>query len=378
MIIAMGMETALWRAVGVFRLAALGYAAVLMVSNYQGYTQPVIGWCVLGVMALWTAASIWGYRSPARRRWSFVAADLAVTAACLWASAIVVAAEGLRAGAPTLTMAWVAGPVLACAVLGGRRWAIVSALALGAVDLSIRGTINQSVFNGTVLLLMSGVVMGYLTRISAVAEERMQHAAELEAATRERERLARGIHDGVLQVLALVQRRGTELGGEAAELGRLAGEQEATLRALVGFGQADRGPSAGFVDLRQLLRPMTTPEVEIAAPATPVVLSHSVATELAAAVASALDNVRAHAGPGARAWVLVEAVRDEVTVTVRDNGVGMAPQRLTEAETAGRLGIAQSIRGRLRDLGGDVSVITAPDQGVEVEMRIRRGGSRAS
>ena len=49
----------------------------------------------------------------------------------------------------------------------------------------------------------------------------------------ERARLARAVHDGVLQVLALVQRRGAELGGEAAELGRLAGEQEAALRALI-------------------------------------------------------------------------------------------------------------------------------------------------
>lgn len=42
-----------------------------------------------------------------------------------------------------------------------------------------------------------------------------------------------GLHDSVLQVLALVQRRGTEVGGEAAAIGRLAGEQEAALRALI-------------------------------------------------------------------------------------------------------------------------------------------------
>ncbi len=58
-------------------------------------------------------------------------------------------------------------------------------------------------------------------------------ALEIEAATRERERLARDIHDGVLQVLAMVQRRASALGGEAAELGRMAGEQEVALRSLV-------------------------------------------------------------------------------------------------------------------------------------------------
>ena len=67
-------------------------------------------------------------------------------------------------------------------------------------------------------------------------EAERQHATEVEAASRERERLARDIHDSVLQVLALVQRRGAEAGGAAAELGRLAGQQEAALRALMGGG----------------------------------------------------------------------------------------------------------------------------------------------
>ena len=39
----------------------------------------------------------------------------------------------------------------------------------------------------------------------------------------ERDRLARPIHDGVLQVLALVQREGSELGGSGAQLATLAG-----------------------------------------------------------------------------------------------------------------------------------------------------------
>ena len=49
----------------------------------------------------------------------------------------------------------------------------------------------------------------------------------------ERERLSRQVHDGVMQVLALVSRRGREIGGETAELAELAGEQERALRRLV-------------------------------------------------------------------------------------------------------------------------------------------------
>ena len=74
-------------------------------------------------------------------------------------------------------------------------------------------------------------------------------AAERTAATEaERARLARAVHDGVLQVLALVQRRGGELGGEAGELGRLAGEQEIRLRALIRAQDSVVAPAFGDAD----------------------------------------------------------------------------------------------------------------------------------
>ena len=80
--------------------------------------------------------------------------------------------------------------------------------------------------------------------------------------------------------------------------------------------------------------------------------------------------MRRHAGPGARAWVLVEDESDAVTVSVRDDGAGCTAQRLDDAAAAGRLGIAQSIRGRIRDLGGTVTITSAPGQGTEVEIRV--------
>ena len=65
------------------------------------------------------------------------------------------------------------------------------------------------------------------------------------AAAAERARLARAVHDGVLQVLALVQRRGTELGGDLAELGRVAGEQEMRLRSLIRQQDSLTAPAPG-------------------------------------------------------------------------------------------------------------------------------------
>ncbi len=364
----MGLEVALWRAVTVFRFASFGYAAVLMLNTWHTYTRPWLGWTVLGVMGLWSVLSTVAYADKGRRGWPLLIADLLVTLTCLLASAWAVRAAHLRAGSSTLPMAWVATVVLTWAISGGRRRGIAAALLIGAADMWLRGGVTLATINGTVLLLLAGSVSGYVVGLARKAEQQMQHATELEAATRERERLARGIHDSVLQVLALIAKRGTSLGGEAAELGRLAAEQEVTLRALVSVEAP--APADGRVDLREALRPFASAQVELASPATPVWVSTRVAGELAAATGSALDNVRVHCGQSAKAWVLVEDEGDAVTVTIRDDGPGIATGRLDQAAAEGRLGVAQSIVGRVRDIGG-ATTISGVD-GTEVELRVPR------
>jgi len=97
-----------------------------------------------------------------------------------------------------------------------------------------------------------------------------------------------------------------------------------------------------------------------------------VARELAAAVGAAVSNVHRHGGERAHAWILVEDAPDAVTVSIRDDGPGIAPGRLDEAAKAGRLGVAQSIRGRIHDLGGDVSIVSEPGRGTEIELHVPR------
>jgi signal transduction histidine kinase len=70
--------------------------------------------------------------------------------------------------------------------------------------------------------------------------------------------------------------------------------------------------------------------------------------------------------------VLVEDEPDAVTVSVRDDGCGIVPERLAEAEAQGRLGVAQSIRGRIAELHGTVRITSAPDEGTEVELTVPR------
>ena len=382
----MGLVDLLWRALAVFRVGALLYVTVLVATRFERYAHPAAGWLVLAGMAGWTGVALWAYAAPRRRTWPVLAADLVAAVAALAASYPVVGPEAMRAGAATLPMIWVAGPVIAWAVRAGQRAGAVAALAVGVVDIAVRGGLAVftdtavSYLNAPVLLLLAGVIMGYVSRLAGQAEQRLQQAAQREAATRERERLARRIHDSVLQVLALVQRRGAELGGEAAELGKLAGEQGATLRALVaehdplsagpGPGGVPHPGTAGLLDLRSLLNRYASADVTISAPADPVPVPVPAATELAAAVGSALDNIRVHCGPHVSVWLLVEAEPEAVTVTVRDDGPGIPAGRLAQAAADGRLGVAQSIQGRMRDLGGTATIVSAPGQGTEVELRL--------
>jgi signal transduction histidine kinase len=360
----------LWRAVGLFRFATLAYAAVLILRDHDAYAHPARAYVALAVMAAWSLVTAIAYARPAARRPWLVGLDVAVAVALVLGTRAVATSAQIDHGSATLPASWAAASVLACAVAGGPWAGLAGAAAVSAADLAERGTLAQNTFNGIVLLVIAGLIGGYVVRLALRAEAAVDRAARLDAATAERRRIARDIHDSVLQVLALVRARGRELGGEAAELGRLAGEQETALRSLVAMTPAT--PGDGRLDVRALLEAHAGDRVEVSCPAYAVPLPEETALAVSAATAEALANVRRHAGPHARAWILVEEEGDAVTISVRDNGVGFASGRPERASAAGRLGLAQSITGRIRDVGGEASVTSTPGQGTEVELRVPR------
>ena len=365
----------LWRALAAFRFASVGYAAVrLGFIDRTEYSRPDWAWAVIAVMAVWTVVTTIGYTRRGRRS-QLLVADLIVTVGLLLSTTGLQHPDAMVHGALPVTATWMAGPVLAWAIRYGRRAGAIVGLIVACCDFALlRGAALSTALNGAVLLLLAGWVVGHLARLAAEVQAERQHAIEVEAASRERERLARDIHDSVLQVLALVQRRGAEAGGAAAELGRLAGQQEAALRALMGeswAGSRATGAS-GDADLRQLVLPAQTDRVTVSVPAQAVVLVRTAAAELTAAMRAALDNVRQHCGEQTRAWVLVEDEPDLIRVTIRDDGPGIPDGRLAEAAAAGRFGISHSISGRLRDLGGSATISSIAGEGTEVELRLPR------
>ena len=406
----MSVEQPLWRAVQAYRPLTMLYAVALVALDHERFDRPAVAVGYLAVLAVWTLATLRRLTDAvACTRW-FLAADLAVALTGILLTPLAAPADG-----PTLPTIWTAGAVLGCALKGGWRWAAGAAALVGAADIVQQGAPSRGTLHNVLLVWVAALGIGYVVEVARASERRLARALEVEAATRERERLARDIHDGVLQVLAMVQRRGTALGGDAAELGRLAGEQESALRALVtsapspaagpGPHPADRraspgapaaaGPDAagdrpaagalgtdrpggagdahGTVDLCSLLAPYgAAARVTFSGPGVPVPMAAGAARHLAAAVGAALDNVRRHAGEHARAWILVEDEPDAVVVTVRDDGPGIPEGRLEQAAVEGRLGVAQSIRGRLRDVGGTAALVSVPGQGTEVELTVPR------
>jgi signal transduction histidine kinase len=256
---------------------------------------------------------------------------------------------------------------------------MATALVVVGASAALKGYVSVDVGrNATVVIeLAVGLAIGMAAQTARRAHAELQRAARLAASLEERDRLSREVHDGAIQVLALVARRGREIGGATGELAELAGEQERALRRLVSAGSA--GPPVGVstsTDLVALLRARACDRVSMSLPATAVPLDTAVATEVDAAVANALDNVVAHAGAGANAFVLLEDLGDSVVVSIRDDGIGIADGRLDEAVAEGRVGVAKSIVGRMNWLGGSARLNIGPDAGTEWELTVPRRGGR--
>ncbi len=362
------MQDTLFRALAVLRFVVLVNAVGIYVLRQSGYDHPIFGAFVMAFMALWTGFVVWAYASPSRRTPWLLVADLLVAVLAIGLSPYV-KGESLQA---TLPGFWVMGVVLAWAILW--RWAggLAAAVVVSVADLAVRGDFTQQAYGNIFLLVLGGAIVGFLSGLLQQTARERDLAERAAASAAERQRLARVVHDGVLQALALVQRRAPELGPEGADLGRLAGEQEVQLRALV--QQDSIGPAAplGDQDLAQRLSALQTQQVHVAVFGISATLPAEAAQKVVAAVEACLSNVRHHVGRDAEAWVLLEELGDRWVVSVRDDGPGIPDGRLEASASEGRLGVQQSIVGRIRDLGGTATMRTAPGQGTEWELAVPR------
>ncbi|OJX75590.1 ATP-binding protein [Leifsonia sp. 71-9] len=178
----------------------------------------------------------------------------------------------------------------------------------------------------------------------------------------QRAEMAAHLHDSVLQTLALIQNRA----GASSEVGRIARAQERELRDWL-YADAAHAAEREDADLAGELREVAAAlEVDHAVHFDIVSVGEPVRNapaELGAASREAMLNAARHAG--GEVSVYIENGAGSADVFVRDRGAGFDVHALPE----GRLGVRESIIGRMRRAGGTATVSSRPT-GTEVHLSI--------
>lgn len=375
----------------VFRWVSLAWMAVLALSDMGSLERPLLAWISIGVAAAWT---LWLSLSNARPTIVVLAVDLVVCTSLMLLSGLVIPQGEVVTTRPFFAAAYPVNAVLLWAIMRGSAAGVLAGAVLG-VALVLTRPLNgidfidltrsewQNIGGATVLYLVGGAAVGLVVRVltesgAALEKTTRELLAERERAGRlaERESLAREIHDSVLQALALVHKRGRELStakavpsAEVARLAEIAGRQEAELRSLI-LRQPQDAPT-GRVRLRDVLereaRAVNDVSVTVSSVGAVVVDAHT-AEEIAAAARQALENVARHA-QATRTSVFAEEESGFVVVTVRDDGRGF---EFDEAalQAGNKVGLLKSMKGRIVDLGGTMTLDSEPGRGTEIEFRV--------
>ena len=101
----------------------------------------------------------------------------------------------------TLPGFWIAGALLAWAIHWRWQGGLVAAACLSVVDLAIRPELSQANYGNVFLIMIAGPLVGYLCDSLVTMAAERDRALRSAAVAAERTRLARAVHDGVLQVL---------------------------------------------------------------------------------------------------------------------------------------------------------------------------------
>ena len=375
----------------VFRWVSLAWLAVLALSDGDALERPVLAWISIGVAAAWT---LWLSLSDVRPTNAVLAVDLVLCTYLMLLSGLVIAEGDVVSNRPFFAAAYPVNAVLLWAIMRGSVAGVIAGAVLGTA-LVLTRPLNgigfdeltrsewQNIGGATVLYLVGGAAVGLVLRVLTESGTALERATtelliERERAGRlaERESLAREIHDSVLQALALVHKRGRELSkqktvpsAEVARLAEIAGRQETELRGLILRQPQD--PPSGRVQLRDALereaRAVDDVVVTVSSVGAVVVDAHA-AGEIAAAARQALENVARHA-QATRSSIFAEEENGFVVVTVRDDGKGFEFDEAS-LRANNKVGMLRSMKGRIVDLGGTMTVDSAPGRGTEIEFRV--------
>jgi signal transduction histidine kinase len=233
-------------------------------------------------------------------------------------------------------------------IVGGAVFVLVRADVTALRD----GFIAMIVTVAGLALLTGPWWIRMMTQLSDEREERVR--------SQERAELAAHLHDSVLQTLALIQRNSDS----PREVARLARGQERELRTLL------YGPAAASGQFSERLQAAAAEVEDAYAVSVDVVVVGDAALDenlaaMVAAVREALVNAAKHSGTDAIS-VYAEVEASEVSVFVKDRGVGFDPESVADD----RQGVRGSIVGRIERHGGTARIRSAAGTGTEVEIRM--------
>ena len=375
-------------AVGALRGVTLVWSAVVTAVDASSgvLDRPAAAVVLLAVLAVWSA--VWTAAVAGRQRWVDGAASVTLDVAL--AAAAVAADHWLYVGdyPQSFASAWPLVAVVATAVARGPITGLIAGTVTGLANVVGALTIGTgmegewlSTLGTLVLLAASGWVAGWVA-------DRLRTTAQAAADAQARDEVAATLHDGVLQTLAVIQRRSDD-----TDLVALAREQDQALRAFLRGGTPTGAASPPSPPLAPSTLPATSalpaPSATSATGAdgdlidrlrgeiarierthaidAPLVVidpgtsTGSAATALIGAAAEAVVNAAKHSGTD-RVWVSVDRRSPSGTmVVVHDEGDGFDP-----ATTPEGTGITSSIRRRLDAVGGGATVSSAVGRGTDV------------
>lgn len=362
------LEEILVRIAAGARVVAAAWVGILVVAAYvvsrEAMDLPWLPVATAAIVAGWSMVSVgWTHTRPERvTSPPALVVDMMLGAGVLAASALTGPGSLTYAGGLPLI-------VVAVAAVRERRWAWLMAAAMTGVTLVVRPSGLGEAIGSLVLYAAGAATFNWVVatlrdsdRLRRVAEERRRMAEAAAARAEERIDISRHLHDSVLQTLALIQRRSES----PSEVTVLARRQERELREWL-FGQTPEESTfvsalwaaAAAVEERHTVpvEVVTTGDID---------LDDAVAA-LVAAAGEAMTNAALHSGAD------IVSVFGEVTdgaciVFVRDRGSGFDP----DAIPSDRMGVRQSIVGRLESHGGTAHLRSDPNWGTEWRLEIAR------
>ncbi|MFF4366569.1 PspC domain-containing protein [Streptomyces sp. NPDC001594] len=243
------------------------------------------------------------------------------------------------------------------------------------VFIVVRGSAAQL---GNLLTAVLAVLVGiallagpWLIRMTQdLSEERLMRIR-----AQERAEVAAHVHDSVLHTLTLIQRNAEDVG----EVRRLARAQERELRNWLykpeGTGKDEAEEPATLAEA--VKKAAAEVEDHHGVPIEVVVvgdcpLDEKLAAQMQAA-REAMVNAAKYGGEGGPVQVYAEVDGRTVFVSVRDRGPGFD----IDAVPGDRMGVRESIIGRMQRNGGTARLRSAPDGGTEVELEMERVANAA-